>query len=127
MQELETKIRNKTATITVVGLGYVGLPLALGFAQKGFRVFGLDDISSKVERLQQGYDYINGEHEVLRGCLDAKTFEPTLDAKVLGQSDAIIICVPTPLNRHREPELSYVESVSRRIGTLTRAGTLVVW
>jgi len=126
MQELETKIRNKTATITVVGLGYVGLPLALGFAQKGFRVFGLDDISSKVERLQQGYDYINGEHEVLRGCLDAKTFEPTLDAKVLGQSDAIIICVPTPLNRHREPELSYVESVSRRIGTLIRAGTLVV-
>lgn len=126
MQQLATKIREGQATITVVGLGYVGLPLALGFAQKGFHVYGLDDDGTKVDRLLQGYDNINGQHDVLRSCLDSKCFEPTRAVQVLGRSDAIIICVPTPLNRHREPDISYVVQVSQRIGQLIRPGTLVV-
>jgi UDP-N-acetyl-D-glucosamine dehydrogenase len=124
-QQLEKQIREHNATITIVGLGYVGLPLALGFAQKGFKVFGLDDQTAKVDMLLSGTDYINGQHDVLKSCLD-KGFEPTRDVEVLSRSQVIVICVPTPLTKNREPDISYVQSVSERIGQLIQRGTLVV-
>jgi len=124
--QLRKKLENRQAVITVVGLGYVGLPLALGFAQQGFGVMGLDDDAPKIERLQQGVDYINGQNEVVKEVVTSGKFNPTRDVQCMGQSDVIIICVPTPLTKNREPNISYVEGVARRIGQLIRPGTLVV-
>lgn len=126
VNQLQSSISAKQARITVVGLGYVGLPLALGFAEKGFKVFGLDDDSPKIDRLQQGVDYIYGQNDVLAACLKSGNFQPTRNAQVMGESNVIVICVPTPLTRNREPDISYVESVSTRIGQLIQPGTLVV-
>lgn len=124
--QILSKIEQRTAKITVVGLGYVGLPLALGFAQRDFHVYGLDDDQRKIDSLTGGHDYINGQHQLVDGLIKSGKFEPVRDPNVLSQSDIIIICVPTPLTKHREPDISYVESVSARIGTLIQPGTLVV-
>lgn len=123
---LEQKIQGRKASITIIGLGYVGLPLALGFARKGFNVFGLDDDSPKIEKLLSGQDYINGQNEVVRQLVQSGHFQPTRNSEVISQSDVVVICVPTPLTRNREPDISYVEQVSRRIGQLIQVGSLVV-
>ena len=123
---LLAKLHSREATITVVGLGYIGLPLALGLASKGFTVHGLDASQAKVGLLQGGEDYINGHDDVLRQVLENGTFAPTVDQAVLGASDAIIICLPTPLNRNREPDITLVTSVTERIAELIRPGTLVI-
>lgn len=123
---LEQKIQGRKANITIVGLGYVGLPLALGFARKGFKVFGLDDDSPKIEKLLSGQDYINGQHEVVRQVVQSGNFQPTRASEVISQSDVVVICVPTPLTRNREPDISYVEQVSQRIGQLIQPGSLIV-
>lgn len=123
---LKALLKERKATITVVGLGYVGLPLALGFAQQGFTVMGLDDDSTKIDRLLQGVDYINGQDEVVKSSIDSGRFNPTRDPEVMGRSNVIIICVPTPLSKNREPDISYVESVSKRIGMSLQPGSLVV-
>ncbi len=123
---LQKLLQDGKATITVVGLGYVGLPLALGFAQRGFTVLGLDDDTSKVERLLKGVDYINGQDAIVQSTVAAGHFKPTRDFQCMGESDVIVICVPTPLTKNREPNISYVVSVAKRIGQLIRPGALVV-
>ena len=125
-QELAQRIAERKATIAVVGLGYVGLPLALGFARQGFRVLGVDDDLRKVEALLAGKDYINGQDELVKSMVASGKLTPERDSAVLGHADAIVICVPTPLTRNREPDISYVEGVGDRIGQLIRPGTLVV-
>lgn len=125
-QLLENKITQGGASITVVGLGYVGLPLALGFAQKGYRVHGLDDDPTKIERLLRGVDFINGQNDVLKACLESGKFAPTRNVEVMSDSNVIVICVPTPLTKNREPDISYVAGVSDRIGHFIQPGTLVV-
>jgi UDP-N-acetyl-D-glucosamine dehydrogenase len=124
--KLSQALESRSARITVVGLGYVGLPLALGFAQRGFHVWGLDDDAPKIDRLLEGVDYINGQNELLQSCLQQGTFSPTRDTNCIGQSEVIVICVPTPLTKNREPDISYVEMVSHRIGQLMQPGALVV-
>jgi len=109
-----------------VGLGYVGLPLALGFAQKGFKVMGLDDDAPKIDRLLAGTDYINGQDAVVQATVASGKFTPTRDFQCMGHSSVIVICVPTPLNKNREPNISYVDGVARRIGQLIQPGSLVV-
>ena len=106
LAELQIKVNEKTAQVGVVGLGYVGLPLALGFARKGFRTTGFDIDPAKVEKLQRGETYIGH----IAGALIAEEvkkarFLPTADYARLKEMDAIIICVPTPLNEHRDPDL----------------------
>ncbi len=113
--------------VGVIGLGYVGLPLGLAFADGGFPVLGFDVDRAKVEALAAGTNYIDhldGEHlarNVRRGRLEA-----TSDFDRLVEADALLICVPTPLDRHREPDLSYVEATVGQIGRRLRRGQLVV-
>lgn len=124
---LKTKIRNKEARIAVVGLGYVGLPLAVNFAKKGYQVFGLDLDTDRVKNIQNKVSYIldipTGELAavVASGHLKAQTtFE------VLNTIDCIIICVPTPLKRKYTPDIKYILSAVRTICKHLKKDTLVV-
>lgn len=106
--ELISKLDARTATIGIVGLGYVGLPLMLRYCEVGYNVVGFDIDQSKVDLLRQGISYI--EHiasESIAQVID-KGFEPTTDFSRASSVDALILCVPTPLNKYREPDLSFV-------------------
>jgi UDP-N-acetyl-D-glucosamine dehydrogenase len=124
---LETKFSQKTARVGVVGLGYVGLPLTLLFARAGFRVTGFDIDDSKVERLRRNETYIR---HIPAAEIQAQSgpgrFRATSDFDELRQMDAIIICVPTPLDEHREPDLSYIRNTAEAIAPRLAAGQLVV-
>ncbi len=107
-QQLE-KFENTEACIGIIGLGYVGLPLGLEYIRAGFRVVGFDVDAAKVTALEKGHSYI--EHinvDELKNAYDKGRFIPTTDFTQAGTVDALILCVPTPLNDHREPDLSYV-------------------
>jgi UDP-N-acetyl-D-glucosamine dehydrogenase len=120
-------IVGRTARIAVIGLGYVGLPLALGFHARGFQILGIDVDPAKVDALKSGKSYI--QHiaapriaEMVRGG----RFEASTDFAKLGAVDAIIICVPTPLTRHLEPDMSYIVSTCEAIAPHLGTGQLVV-
>ncbi|MCG8556149.1 MAG: nucleotide sugar dehydrogenase [Proteobacteria bacterium] len=126
-EALSRRLRDHEATIGVIGLGYVGLPLALAFAQREFRVLGFDVDPQKVEALAQGRSYISHiDAALLRASADGGRLEATTDFGRLGEPDAILICVPTPLSAQREPDLSYVVKTSERIKQSLRPGQLVV-
>jgi UDP-N-acetyl-D-glucosamine dehydrogenase len=123
---LKDKIEQKTARIAVVGLGYVGLPLAMGFAKAGFRVTGLDDNQEKNRMVNEGRDYINNESEILSSLVRNGLIGAVNDYGVLSEVDIICICVPTPLTRHREPDISYVVNVAEFVSRHLKRGQLVV-
>jgi UDP-N-acetyl-D-glucosamine dehydrogenase len=126
-EALKSKIESKTAKLGVVGLGYVGLPLIRAFANAGFATIGYDVDQKKVDKLLKGQSYIaHIPTEWIQEWLASKTFEPTSDMKRLGEADAILICVPTPLNDSRDPDVSYIESTGRYIAAALRPGQLVV-
>jgi UDP-N-acetyl-D-glucosamine dehydrogenase len=113
--------------ICIIGLGYVGLPLSLQFARNGVIVDGLDIDPKKVEALRRKETYIKHiEANVIAEQVDAKRLIPTTDLSSVSQADAVIICVPTPLNKHREPDISFVLDTGRSIAPYIRSGTLVV-
>src|SRR5512135_907278 len=115
--DLRRAIEGRMACVGVIGLGYVGLPLVELFASKGFPVLGFDIDPTKVERLQAGTSYIGHITSERIAALRASShFEATTDFARLAEARAIIICVPTPLGRHREPDLSYVRNTGRTIG-----------
>ena len=119
-------IARGTARIGIIGLGYVGLPLARAFAERGFSVLGFDTDASKVIRLQRGESYIGHiTDEVIRG-MRGQCFEATDRFYRLDEPDAVIICVPTPLTEAREPDLGYVIASARAIAARLRPGQLVV-
>lgn len=123
---LLSKIKNKKAVIAVIGMGYVGLPLALEFADKGFKTIGFDIDETKIPVLNAGESYIKHiKVEKIRKAVDAKKFEATSDFSRLPDTDAIIICVPTPLNEHREPDMSFIENSGKVIAKYLRAGQFV--
>ena len=123
VSSLVEKFRRRGALVGVVGLGYVGLPLAMTFAEAGFRVLGLDVDAAKVERLRAGESYL----ETVAGArvARAKSFEATTDYSRAGEADALIICVPTPLTRAREPDLSYVIGTMEALLPHLRKGQIV--
>jgi UDP-N-acetyl-D-glucosamine dehydrogenase len=124
---LEKAIQDKTARVGVIGLGYVGLPLIRAFVAAGFRTLGFDVDAKKVEALKAGKSYIGHiDSAWIADCIAKKTFEPTADMGRLGEPDAIIICVPTPLTEAREPDLSYVSGTAEQIARSLRKGQLVV-
>ena len=124
---LRKRLENKTATIAVVGLGYVGLPLVRSVHDSGFRVIGYDADDTKITRLRCGESYIRHIGNELASELAASDrFEPTSDARRLADADAILLCVPTPLGPHREPDLSFVLDCTEMIAQTLRAGQLVV-
>jgi len=123
--DLKQRLASDHATVGVIGLGYVGLPLALTMVEAGKRVIGLDVDAAKVERLDQGQSYIR-HIEPSRIVAAGKRFRATTDFRALTDCDAIIVCVPTPLTEGREPDLSYVSRTAETIAEHLRAGQLVV-
>ncbi len=126
-QQLIAKIKDKTAQIAVIGMGYVGLPLAVEFAEAGFRVVGIDVNASKMELLNAGESYIPDiPTEVMAPLVNAGKLSGTTDFSVLKNADAVSICVPTPLGKSKDPDISYIVAASEQIGTYAHAGMLVV-
>ncbi len=124
---LEKLLDDKTARVGVIGLGYVGLPLIRAFVKAGFRTLGFDVDENKVQRLLAGQSYIQHiSSEWIAECVARGTFEPTADLQRLGEADALLICVPTPLSPSRDPDLVYVETTVRQIAGVLRPGQLVV-
>ena len=119
------KLQNKSAVVGIVGLGYVGLPLMLRYIEVGYKVIGFDIDQSKVDALRQGKSYI--EHIPETSIKDAvkNGFEATTDFKRVSEADALILCVPTPLNRYREPDLSFVLDTTDSLVPYLRAGQVV--
>jgi UDP-N-acetyl-D-glucosamine dehydrogenase len=113
--------------VAVVGLGYVGLPLSLQFARSGVNVLGLDLDSDKVNAVNEGRSYIKHvPMETVAEEVNARRFEATTDFSRVDEVDAVIICVPTPLNKNREPDISYILETGRAIAPHLRKGTLIV-
>ena len=121
------KIRTRTARIAVVGLGYVGLPLAVTAAQRGFPVTGFDIDAAKMDRLDAGQSYIDAVRDAdLAALATAGRFDWTTDFARLAEAQVIVICVPTPLGPQREPDLSFVTRTTETIAAHIRPETLVV-
>ena len=113
--------------IAVVGLGYVGLPLSLVFTESGVNVLGLDVDASKAEALKAGCSYIKHiPAERIQTAVNAGLFDADIDFARVKECDAVIICVPTPLSKHREPDISYVIETGEAIAPYLKKGTLVV-
>ena len=115
------------STLAIVGLGYVGLPLSLQFARSGARVIGLDIDATKVNALNQGQSYI--QHipaEAIAQAVQEATFTASTDFGRISEVGAVIICVPTPLNKNREPDISFIINTGKNIAPFLRKGTLVV-
>ena len=125
LSALQTKIDARTAHIGIYGLGYVGLPLALRFAEVGLKVTGFDIDSAKVQQLNAGGSYIERLPPAVIQRARSQGFEATTDFSLSKEVDAIIICVPTPLNRYREPDLSYIIATIESALPHMRAGQLV--
>ena len=127
--DLMAKIKGKQALVGIIGLGYVGLPLVLRFCQAGFRVLGFDTDDRKVEALNRGESYImhipSARLAELLKSRNGRKFEATSDMARLGEPDALIICVPTPLTPKREPDLRYITSTTRQIAAVLRPGQLI--
>ena len=124
---LNDKIESREAIIGVVGMGYVGLPLSVEFAEAGFPVLGFEVSAEKVEALHAGHSYVGDvPTEQLAKVVEAGRLDATLDYDRLGESDVICICVPTPLNKTGEPDVSFIMSVTECLQRTIRPGQLVV-
>jgi UDP-N-acetyl-D-glucosamine dehydrogenase len=126
-EQLIARIRARQVTVGIIGLGYVGLPLALTFAERGFRVLGFDVDPAKVGAVGRGEGYIKHlDPERVSVAVRSGLLEATADFARLGEPDAILICVPTPLTPQREPDMSYVVDTVRKVKACLRLGQLVV-
>lgn len=125
IDDLLVKLRDRNAVIAIVGLGYVGLPLVLRFVEVGYRVVGIDIDPVKVEKLQRGQSYIERISAESIVAARARGFHATADFSVANEADALVICVPTPLNRFREPDLSFVTGTMDSLVPFLRPGQIV--
>ncbi|MEH7235745.1 nucleotide sugar dehydrogenase [Bacillus sp. JJ1562] len=126
-EKLFNKIESKDAVIGVVGLGYVGLPLAVEKAKAGYKVIGFDVQQSRVDQVNKGINYIGDVvDEELSEMIKEGRLEATTDYEKIKEVDAVAICVPTPLDQHMQPDTSYVESSSKEIAKYVHEGMLVV-
>ncbi len=124
---LLARIRRRSARVAVIGLGYVGLPLARVFVDAGFRVIGLDTDPAKIQSLSRGRCYLRHlGRDFVRQMNATGRFAATGDPRALRAADAVLICVPTPLGPHMEPDLSYVEQTADDVGANLKRGALVV-
>jgi UDP-N-acetyl-D-glucosamine dehydrogenase len=124
---LEEKIKNHTAQVGIIGLGYVGLPLAVEFAKNGFSVTGIDVQESKVAKLNAGESHVRDvPTEVLRPVVEAKRFHATGDFSEIADLDVIIIAVPTPLRKTKDPDMSYIVSACQETAKHFGPGKLVI-
>jgi UDP-N-acetyl-D-glucosamine dehydrogenase len=125
--KLTQMIQDTSAVVAIIGLGYVGLPLAIHFGQQGFKVMGFDLDTRKIDRLLHGESYIKHvPHKPIQDMIDHKQFDATIDFNRLGKADCILICVPTPLTDKMEPELTYLMETTKTISRHLRSGQLIV-
>ena len=125
-EQLE-KINNKTFTVGIIGLGYVGLPLMWTFHKKDMPVLGFDVDQKKVDCVKSGTPYIKHLGEEMMGKLaKSDKCDATSDFSRMKEADALLMCVPTPLNHHREPDMEYVEKTTRTVAEHLREGQLVI-
>ncbi len=127
MKNIINKIETQKYTIGIIGMGYVGLPLSLAFAEAGYRVIGFDIDQNKIDKLLVDKEsYINHiSSDRIRYIVDNKKIDITLDFLRISEVDAIILCLPTPLNKYREPDLSYIKSTMSSIKPFLRKGQLL--
>jgi UDP-N-acetyl-D-glucosamine dehydrogenase len=124
---LQERIEDKTARVAIVGQGYVGLPLAVEFARAGFRVTGLDNAAERVAALTRGESYIpDVPVEDLQQVIQAGRYVATSDVAALVEQDAVVLCVPTPLRKSRDPDVSHVVTAARDVARVLAPGQLVV-
>lgn len=119
------KFKSKEALIGIIGLGYVRLPLMLRYNSIGFRVLGIDIDSTKVEKLNAGDSYIKHISSLRISEARKSGFEATEDFRRVAECDALILCVPTPLNKYREPDMSFVIDTTDAIKPYLRAGQVI--
>ncbi|MCU0238098.1 MAG: nucleotide sugar dehydrogenase [Pyrinomonadaceae bacterium] len=126
-EELKQKISDKTACIGVIGLGYVGLPLIVEFCLKGFNGIGFEVDTKKADSINNGVSYIvDVTSENIQKCLDTKKLVATTDFSRLAECDVIIICVPTPLRKTKDPDMSYILASGKEIKKYARRGQLII-
>jgi len=124
---LEEKIRSRRARVGIVGLGYVGLPLAVEFARAGFSVTGIDVSSAKTDRVNAGDSYVGDvPSDVLKPLVESGKLRATADFSAVLELDTINVCVPTPLRKTKDPDMSYIVSASQEIARYFHAGLLVI-
>ena len=126
-RRLGNQIETRTATVGVCGMGYVGLPLAAAAANAGFTLIGFDIDQNKTKALNEGVSYISDvSSNDIKGLVEAGKFRGSHDFRELSKCDVVAVCVPTPLTRHREPDLSFIETTSRTIAANMRPGQLII-
>ncbi|MBU4311293.1 MAG: nucleotide sugar dehydrogenase [Candidatus Omnitrophica bacterium] len=127
LNELKSKIKDKTANIGIIGLGYVGLPLAVEFAKAGFTVTGFDTEEAKISHIKKGESYIPDVlSKDVKDLVSSGKMKATSDKKLLNKMDVIIICVPTPLRKTKEPDISFILAATEDINANLRKGQLIV-
>ncbi len=125
-KQILQKISENNEIVGIIGLGYVGLPLAVNFAEAGVKVIGFDKSDAKVNKINSGENYIKDIRDaVLREVVDNVTLEATTDFTKMKECDALIICVPTPLDKFRKPDMSYIEASCVAIGQNMKPGTFI--
>lgn len=127
VQQLEEKIRSRTARVGIVGLGYVGLPLGVEFAKAGFAVTGIDVGEKKVAAVNAGDSYVlDVPSAVLGPLVNERRLSATTDFAVVSELDTINICVPTPLRKTKDPDMSYIDAACREIAQYIHPGMLII-
>ncbi|MEI2418751.1 nucleotide sugar dehydrogenase [Arthrospira platensis SPKY2] len=126
LESIKDKIKNHTAAVSVVGLGYVGLPFAVEKAKVGFSVFGIEQNPIRAEKVNRAENYISDvKDEELKQVVASGKLKAVTNFDQVAESDAVVICVPTPLTKNLTPNLSYIESVTREIANHLRPGQLI--
>jgi UDP-N-acetyl-D-glucosamine dehydrogenase len=126
-QKFLGKIADRELKIGIIGLGYVGLPLAVAFAEAGFPVFGIDVNETKIDLLARGESYVQDvPGSKVKGIVDSGMFTPSSDYANIAYSDAVLICVPTPLSKTRDPDISYIVDAVSRLAQYDLVGKLIV-
>ena len=124
---LYNKIKNKEARIGVIGLGYVGLPLAIEFAKAGFNVTGIEIDNKKIAAINNGDNYISDiDDSLFLDLVNKKRLQATNDTSIIAKLDAISICVPTPLSKVNEPDVSYIIDAVNAIKTYLHKNLLII-
>ena len=125
--ELLERIQNKTAKVAIIGLGYVGLPLAVEIAAEGFDVTGFELDAEKIRNINEGISYISDvESDTLKRVIEKGLMKATEDFSMLGECQIVVICVPTPLDRFKQPDLSFIDKVTDQVKKYMQKGTLVI-
>lgn len=125
--QLLLRLNERTATIAIMGLGYVGLPLAVAFAEEGFNVIGYEVSQNKADALNRGESYIQDiPSEQLAKVVTAGKLHATTDARELANADVVSICVPTPLTKTKDPDMTYVLSASNTVASVAHPGMLII-